>query len=172
MALLTDYTFRDTGITVKIRKISPMLAADVAAAMPEPLPPEQEVDYGEPVGKVKERNYSDPAYISAKAEHQKKVFMALQRVMIIRSIKVEGEEWKEDVAEYREFIEKHTGAPLAETEDLVVYVMRICIGSEDDLIELLGAITGRSQPTPEAVEAAKASFRGEIQGERPLEVSG
>lgn len=162
MSLLTDYTFRDTGITVKIRKISPMLAADVAAAMPEPLPPEQEVDYGEPKGVVMERNYSDPDYQAAKAEHQKKVFAALQRVMILRAIHVEGDEWKKEVTEYREFIEKHTGVPLEEKEDLVVYVMRVCVGSEDDLIELLGAITGRSQPTPEAIEAAKTSFRGEV----------
>jgi hypothetical protein len=156
---LTDFTFKDTGITVKIRKISPMLAADVAAAIPEPLPPEQTVDYGEPRGKVSERNYSDPGYLAQMALHNMEIFRALQRVMMLRSVVVEGDEWLKDVKEYRDFIEKHTGKPLDEPEDLVVYVLRICVGSEEDLEDLLNVITKRSQPTPEAVEAAKDSFR-------------
>jgi hypothetical protein len=156
---LTSFTFKDTGITVKIRKISPMLAADVAAAIPEPLPPEQTVDYGEPRGKVSERNYSDPNYLVQMAQHNIKVFRALQRVMILRSVTVDGDEWKAEVQEYRDFIEKHTDKPLDEPEDLVVYVLRICVGSEEDLNDFLSYVTRRSQPTPEAVEAAKDSFR-------------
>lgn len=162
MAKYVDYTFQDTGITVKLRKISPLLAADVAAAFPEPLPPQQEVDYGDPVGKVLERNYSDPEYLQEKAGYQKRIFGALQRVMILRAVVVEGEEWKEEVQEYRSFIEKHTGKPLDEPEDLVVYILRICIGSEEDLADLLTAITRRSQPTQEEVDSAKASFRGKV----------
>lgn len=158
--MLTDFTFKDTGITVKIRKVSPMLAADVAASMPEPLPPEQEVDYGEPRGKVMERNYSDPGYQAAVAAHQKKIFSALQRVIILRAVIVEGDDWKEEVKEYRDFIKKMTGVPLDEPDDLVVYVLRVCVGSEDDLTDLLSAITRRSQPTQEAIEQAKRSFRG------------
>ena len=157
--ILTDFTFKDTGISIKIRKISPMLAADVAAAMPDPLPPEQEVDYGEPKGKVLERNYSDPAYLQAKADHQRKIFQALQRVMILRSVHPMDENWMESVKEYRDFIQKTTGAPLDEPEDLVVYVLRVCVGSEDDLTDFLTAVTRRSQPTQEEVERAKASFR-------------
>lgn len=158
--MLTDFTFQDTGITVKIRKISPMLAADVNASMPEPLPPEQEVDYGEPRGIVKERNYSDPQYVNDLAAHKQKVFQALQRVMIKRAVIVEGEEWLDAVKEYRDFILEETGIPLAETSDLLVYVMRVCIGSNEDMTDLLSAITSRSQPTQEAIEQAKRSFRG------------
>ena len=32
--MLTEFIFKDTGKSVKIRKVSPMLAADVAAAYP------------------------------------------------------------------------------------------------------------------------------------------
>lgn len=156
--LLTDHTFRDTGITVKIRKISPMMAADVANAIPEPKPPLQEVDYGEPKGKVMEPNYSDPAYLAAKTAHQKRIFEVLQRVMIRRAVKVPGDEWQDEVREYREFIKEQTGVELDEPDDLVVYILRICVGSEDDLTELLTAITSRSQPTAEAIEKAKDSF--------------
>jgi hypothetical protein len=156
--MLTDFTFKDTGITIKIKKISPMLAADVSAAMPEPLPPEQEVDYGEPRGKVMERNFSDPQYTVDLQEHRKKIFQALQRVMIMRAVVVEGDEWKAEAQEYRDFMKANTGKDLDEPNDLVVYVLRICVGSEDDLSDLLMAITRRSQPTQEAIEQAKRSF--------------
>lgn len=157
--MLTDFTFKDSGISVRIRKISPMLAADVNASMPEPLPPEQEVDYGEPKGKVLERNYSDPRYQELLDAHKQKVFQALQRVMILRSVVVEGEEWHKDAQEYRQFIKAQTGAELDEPEDLVVYVLRVAVGSEEDLIDLIQAITRRSMPTPEVIQAAKESFR-------------
>jgi hypothetical protein len=158
--MLTDFTFKDTGITVKIRKVSPMLAADVNASMPEPLPPEQEVDYGDPKGKVMERNYSSPSYLADLQAHKVRIFTALQRVMILRAVVVEGEEWREEVREYRQFLQEQTGAPLDEPNDLVVYVLRLCVGSQEDLADLLTAITSRAQPTQEAIEQAKRSFRG------------
>jgi hypothetical protein len=158
--MLTDFTFKDTGITIKIKKISPMLAADVSAAMPEPLPPEQEVDYGEPRGKVMERNYSDPNYQSLVIEHRRKLYATLQRAMILRSVTVDGDDWKEDVKEYKSFIQSQTGGLVDEENDLVLYVTRVCVGSQADLNDLMAAITRRSQPTEEAVTAAKADFRG------------
>jgi hypothetical protein len=157
-----EFTFRDTGIRVKLHKISPMLAADVASAFPEPLPPEQPVDYGEPRGKVMERNYSDPEYLNIKKENNTKIFKALQRVYIIRAVEPIEEDWKAKAKEYRDFIEKHTGVPLDEKDDLVVYVLRVCVGSEQDLSELLESITSRSQPTEKVVQDSKDSFRGEV----------
>jgi hypothetical protein len=162
--MLTDFTFRDTGITVKIKKISPMLAADITEAMPAPQPPLNEVDYGEPKGKVLERNYSDPSYMDALIKHQLKINEVWRRVMILRGVVVEGDDWRKEVEEYRKFIAKQTGAHMTEPEDLVVYVLRICVGSDEDLAEMITAITRRSQPTQESVESAKQSFRGEIQG--------
>jgi hypothetical protein len=162
--MLTDFTFKDTGIIVKIRKISPMLAADVAASVPEPVPPMNEVDYGEPKGKVMEPNYSDPSYEQMKSARNQKVFSILQRVMILRSVVVEGEEWKAEVEDYRRFMWEQTGVHLEEKEDLVVYVLRLCVGSQEDLTDLLTAITSRSQPTQEAIEQAKRSFRSKAEG--------
>lgn len=154
-----DFTFRDTGITVKIRKISPMLVTDITESIPEPKPPLNEVDYGEPRGKVLEPNLQDPSYKMALQEHQHKIFLAWRRAMILRSVIIEGEDWKQDVQDYREFIKEQTGFPLDEPNDLVVYVLRICVGSEEDLGEMIQAITRRSQPTPEEIERAKSSFR-------------
>lgn len=156
---LIDFTFRDTGITVKIRKISPMLVTDIQESIPEPQPPLNEVDYGEPRGKVLEPNLQDPGYKLAMQEHQHRIFLTWRRAMILRSVLVEGEDWRQEVKEYREFIQEQTGHPLDEPNDLVVYVLRICVGSEEDLGELIQAITRRSQPTPEEIEKAKDSFR-------------
>jgi hypothetical protein len=155
--MLTDFTFKDTGITVKIKKVSPMLAADISASMPAPEPPYNLVDYGD--GKIKEENRQDPNFLSAVMEYQHKVFLLWRRMMILRAVVVEGEEWRAEVEEYRAFILRHTGKSVEEPEDLVVYVLGICLGSEEDLEELISAITRRSQPTREAVEAAKDSFR-------------
>lgn len=157
---LTAFTFRDSGITVKIRKVSPMIATDVARAFPDPNPPAQLVDYGEPKGKVLEANYSDPDYLKAKKANQEKMLEAIQRVYVLRGVVVEGDDWKEEVKEYREFMKEQTGVPVDEPSDLVVYVLRICVGSDGDLEDLLNAITRRSQPTPKEVDLAKGSFRG------------
>jgi hypothetical protein len=158
--MLTDFTFKDTGITVKIKKISPMVVDDVRSSIPEPLPPEQEVDYGEPRGKVMERNYSDPNYTLELREHERKASALVQKVIINRAVVLEGDEWKAEVQDYRNFILENTGQPLAEKDDLLVYILRICVGSNDDMNDLVDAIIKRSQPTQEAVEQAKRSFRG------------
>lgn len=159
-SVLTDFTFRDTGITVKIRKISPMLAADIAAAIPEPLPPENEVDYGPPKGKVKEPNLTDPDYQRKLLEHSRRVFIAWRRVMVMRAVDKDSlpDGWDEEVKQYRDFIREQTGKEIDEPEDLVVYILRICVGSEEDLGEFINAVTRRSQPTAEVIEQAKASF--------------
>lgn len=160
--MLYDFTFQDSGKKIQIRKISPMLAADVAASIPEPQPPMNEVDYGAPRGKVMEPNLSDPTYTQALKARQEKVFQALQRVMITRAVVLDGDEWKQEVADYRAFIQQETGSPLVEQNDLLVYVLRVCVGSQEDLADLLTAITTRSQPTQEEIERSKASFRGKV----------
>lgn len=157
---MTEFTFPDTGISVKVRKISPFLAADLAEAFPAPKPPEQEVDYGGEKGRVMEPNLSDPNYQYALRAYQQEITMKLQRVMIQRAIKPVDEDWEEDVAEYRAYIQESTGKPLSEESDLLVYVLRVCVGSQEDLQDLINVITRRSQPTPEGVQAAKNSFRG------------
>lgn len=162
MSLFTEFTFKDTGITLKIRKVSPMMADEIRRAIPEPQAPLQPVDYGAPKGVVMEANLSDPAYLDAHAKWQRDVAMKTQRLMILRAVKVEGEEWKADVAEYRAFMETNTGKPLEEENDLLVYINHICVGTQEDMVDFVTAITRRSQPTQEEVERSKASFRSQI----------
>src|ERR1035437_1696244 len=146
MSNLYDFTCKDSGIRIKIRKVSPMLAADVEASIPMPLPPEQEVDYGEPKGKVKERNLSDPEYLMQMQERSGAIFRSWKRALILRGTVLEGDDWKKEVKEYRAFIQESTGKPLDETDDKLVYVLRIAIGTFEDQDDLIQAITRRSQP--------------------------
>ena len=66
---LNPFTFKDTGITVQIRKVSPLLIMEVQKAMPVPKPPMQEVVYGDPddpgAKKVQEPNETHPDYLAA-----------------------------------------------------------------------------------------------------------
>lgn len=162
--ILTDFTFKDTGISIKIKKISPMLGADVNASMPEPEPPEQVVDYGEPKGKVMEQNLSDPAYARSMMEHRAQVFRVYRRVMVLRGVAAESlpDGWQDDVKVYRAFMEAQLGKVIDEPDDVVVYILRIAVGSEEDLEELIAAITRRSQPTQEVIDQAKATFQRQI----------
>lgn len=156
---LKYFKFQDTGITIQIRKVSPLLAVDVDASIPRPTPPLNKVDYGDGRGEVMEPNLSDPSYLKALEARQTEVGMAVIRATILRSVIINGAEWKDEVEEYRKFIQETTGAPLAEANDLYVYITRICTGSQDDLNDLITAITTRSQPTPEEIAKAKDSFR-------------
>lgn len=158
----TEFTFHDTGKVVKIRKVSPMLAIDIDASIPRPAPPTNRVDYGPPKGVVDEPNYNDPGYLAAVRERDARVGIAATRATILRGVTVEGDEWKKDVEEYRQFILETTGANLEEKNDLILYVLRVCVGSQEDMTDLITAITQRSQPTREGIERAKASFPGQV----------
>lgn len=156
---LKYFVFKDTGISIQIRKVSPLLAVDIDESIPRPTPPLNKVDYGDGRGEVMEPNLSDPSYNKALEKRQTEVGLAVIRATILRSVIVNGEEWKEEVKEYRKFIQDTTGAPLAEENDLYIYITRICVGTQDDLNDLVVAITSRSQPTPEEIAKAKDSFR-------------
>lgn len=162
MSNLYDFLCKDSGITIKIRKVSPMLAADIESSIPMPLPPEQEVDYGEPKGIVNERNLSDPEYLIRLQERSGEIFQKWKRALILLGVVLEGDAWKKDVKEYRAFIQETTGHPLEETNDKLVYTLRIAIGTFEDQDDLIHAITRRSQPTAEAIEEAKTSFQRKI----------
>lgn len=160
--MLTDFTFKDTGITVKIQKVSPMLAMDIDAAIPRPEPPLNEVDYGEGRGKVQEPNLQDPAYLKALDERTSQVGLAVIKATILRGVVVEADGWQAKVSDYRQFIQETTGKPLQEQSDLYVYITRLCVGTDEDLTDLVNAITKRSQPTQEEIERSKASFRSKV----------
>ncbi len=157
-----EFTFHDTGKVVKIRKVSPMLAIDIDASIPRPAPPTNRVDYGPPKGVVEEPNYNDPGFTEALSARNRRVGEMIRRAQVLRGVQVDGDAWQEEVKQYRAFMADTTGTPLAEASDLYLYVTRLCAGTNNDLTDLYTAITQRSQPTEEAVAAAKQSFPGDV----------
>ena len=160
-ALMT-HTFADTGMTVGIRKLSPLLRDDIDIALrrefPEPAPPVVDTELGPEV------NAADETYLKRRAEwmvaHVERRSERMLRVAIKRGIEVEVD--ADAVAALRADMAEQ-GVTL-DDDDKFVYVSRICIGSTEDLQELYDALTRRSMPTRQAVEAHKATFPGDVQG--------
>lgn len=156
---LTPFTFVDTGETVLIRKVSPMLVFQLSQDFPPPAAPLVEVDYGE-AGKEMEPNPSDPAHLDALRQYNQDFNLKVQRLMIKRGVVVNwDDEKRRKVTELRDFYRDEYGKELPK-DDHMVYVTMVCVGTEQDLEELLTRINRRSQPSEVAIKAATDTFPG------------
>lgn len=176
---LEDFTFEGTGITVKIRRVSPLLRDDIDAQL--------RIEFPQPEVPVVRRNYGteekpewieepDPMNAKYKEElrvwgiqHANRVGDKLLWVAVRRGVDLElTEEMKREVDEIREDL-RLVGVEL-DPSDKFVYITRIALGSTESLRELYDMIFSRSRPTREEVEAMKATFPGNVQEERHLQV--
>lgn len=162
---LYEFTLPDSGITLRYKRVSPMLLANLLRDFPEPAPPLVEVDYGD--GEKKwEPNPADPAYQRAVTEHE----IDLNLIGIATAIEegIVAVVPHAEVQAYRDRYRDRTrtascpeGKELRGS-DLLVYVQYICAGSEDDLNALLEAMGQRSHPTESGVGEAAATFPGQV----------
>src|SRR5262245_7100307 len=88
VAPLPEHTFKDSGITIHIRKVGPTtqqrLAQQILKDMPEPEPPKVETELGVEV------NAADPAYIAARDAWQTQTQLELtNRLMLIAALEAE-----------------------------------------------------------------------------------
>lgn len=154
---LEEFTF-DTGITVQVRKTSPMLVSDIQKKFPPPPPPLNKVDYGD--GNIKlEPNASDPAYIETLKAYQQEIEEKIRRVMIQRGVECEVDHLA--VQDLRHQMRQEFDLEL-DPDDKFVYVAYICVGTAEDYNDLIQLITRRSQPTEDTVQAAVDSFRSHV----------
>lgn len=170
---LTPFTFTDTGRTVSIRKVSTLLRAEVRRqvlrdpAYAEPQPPQVEVDYGD--GKIKSPHTGHPEYVKLRAAWNARVNEAvgerLKPIAIRRGVVADVD--AEAVASVRADMAE-LGVPLDAYDDAYVYVAFVCVGSEDDWVDLLRAIFERSAPSEEAVQAHISTFPGDVRGQGPV----
>lgn len=152
---LTDFTFPDSGVTVSIKRLSPILLNDIRKAIrreaPKPKPPMHNVNYG---GNIKEEeNPNDPAYLEALTEYN-----ALVGELFVDRLIRYGVECQVDAEAVRELRESAPDLELPDN-DKVLYVSRICIQTNADLTALQEAILARSQPTEAAIGGAAEKFR-------------
>lgn len=155
------HTFKDTGVIVRIRKVSPLLLLRLREDFPPPKPPMQEVDYGD--GKKKlEPNTAHPEYVAAQETYGLEMEKRLNHLLIKRGVKLDWTpEMKAEVQEVRDLYEEETGRAMNE-DDTFVYVSYIAIGTDKDLEELLEAIMRRSGPTEAAAEEAADRFKSPV----------
>ena len=161
---LTPYTFKDTGISVKIRKVSPMLIMEVQKAFPSPKPPMQEVVYGDPgepgARTVEEPNEAHPDYLVAIDEYNLELEAKVRHLMFKRGVIINLDEvQKQEVKELRAEWKEMFGVDLSGS-DKYVYISYIAIGTDADMEELQEVIMRRSQPTEAAIAESKAGFQG------------
>jgi len=164
---LPTFTFKDTGITVGLRKLSPYVGDQIGKAIrkerPAPKPPLNEVDYGDGK-KVSEENTADASYQRALAEYEQWVaFEAGQRTIravLDYAIALDTDQVDADAVAQARAMMAAIGAPLDDDiSDRDVYIKYVCLGTQEDLSDLLEAATRRSQPTEAAIAENVTAFR-------------
>jgi hypothetical protein len=94
------YTFPDSGETIWVRRVSPLLAVKLRRAKKPPQPPMQKVNYGtpeKPEWKEKE-NVASPQYLLDLQEYNAQLERSMQRLLIRRGTMVDmTDEIKEEI---------------------------------------------------------------------------
>lgn len=161
---LTPFVFKDTGIQVMIKKVSPFLIMEVEKSFPPPEPPMQEVIYGDPddpgAKRVHEPNESHPEYQKDLEEYETELEFKLRQVIIERGVVIVlDEEQKGEINELREYW-KETFDRDIPLNDKMLYITHIAVGTGPDVEDLITAISSRSQPTEAETSLNKAGFQG------------
>lgn len=166
---LPEHTFKDSGITIRFRKIGPAtqqrLAQQVQKEMPEPDPPLVDTELGQ------EPNPADPAYQAAMQDWQRQTGLALNdRLMAFAALEAEIEidaALQAQIARTRRHLEylgiwQDDERLTQEENDRILYVLHIACASPDDLREFGQALMQRSVPTEEAVQRHITTFPGDV----------
>ena len=167
---LPQHTFKDTGITIGIRKVGPSTQQSIARSimrdMPKPPIPMVETELGP------EPNPADPAYIAAMEQWQQETRSELtRRLMLIAALEADvtiDDAARADMARRRRSMQL-AKTPYEDDPDLtpeenerVFYVLYVAAGTPEDLGEFGEVVMRRSVPTEEAVQEHIATFQGNL----------
>ena len=157
---LHPYTTKDGGISLQIRKVSPLVATEIRKRFPPPVPPLAKVDYGE--GRFEmEPNADSPLHKAATEIYQLELEEKVRRAYLKLGCIVIVD--KEAVQQARDVMNE-IGIDLSADTDEFVYINYVAIASAEDYNELIQAIISRSIPSEADVKAASDTFRSDIQG--------
>jgi len=166
---LPEHTFKDSGITIRIRKVGPTtqqrLAHIIKQEFPAPPVPIVETELG------KEPNAADPQYMIDKDAWETQTNTELtNRLLLIAAL--EAEVMIDDRARAEIARKKRHLALIGITEDYpdltpeenerVFYILHVCAASPEDLGEFGAAVLRRSVPTEEAVQSQIATFQRDL----------
>lgn len=152
---MQEITLKDSNITVKVRKVSPLLFLEIRKQFPPPKPPLNKVT--DLNGKdAWEENKAHPDYLQALSDYEDSLNTKVQDLMFRRGVEVEVN--SEAVNELKAFW-KETFDKELEGNDRDIYIRYVVIQSTDDFNQLYEAIMEKSQPTAEDINAAKQGFK-------------
>ncbi len=167
-ALLPEYTFMQSDITVRIKRLGPFTIDEIQAKLKKqkspPQPPEIWVSYGD--SNRLERNFADPAYAADKAIYdewlQERMGEELLELICSYSV-VPIEDHSEEIQSKREMLELIHGKEAADLlSDMYIFVRHVCILSSEALVDFRDFVLGRSHPTPEVVQEHLNAFPGNV----------
>ena len=180
------HTFKDSGVTVRLHKLSPMTSQEIMTAVQreradtKPEPPMFEVDYGK--GKIEQPNVSHPVYQELlqrwQTECNTEANRRLFRLACLAAVEVEMTAdvqaviaRKKRLMRIAAKLEWEDDPDLEQDEnDQIFYITHIACASPDDIQEFYAAIALRSQPTEAAIEQHKQSFRSDVEGSERVEL--
>lgn len=156
-------TLPETGIEVRIRKVSPLLITELERQFPQPRPPVNYVDYGDGK-KVAEENKADPDYEKTLDEYNRQHEARLRHLLIARGVFYElSADNVREVKDLKKFWKDSFNKDLEGT-DLEVFVAYLAVATPEDMNLLISAILNRAQPTPETISEAEDRFRPSLSG--------
>lgn len=176
---LPTHTFKDSGITVRLHKLSPMTSQEIIAAVrreladTRPEPPRFEVDYGK--GKIEEPNEAHPVYQRLLKEWESSVQSLanerLFRTACLVAVELDIDDgWRAHVRVLRRQLRATAKIDFVDDPDLeqdendqIFYITHHACKSVEDIKEFYQAIAMRSQPTEAAIDQHKQSFRSDVQ---------
>jgi len=175
---LPEYTFEDSGITIRFRKIGPAtqqrLAEQIMREYPKPDPPVIATELGD------EPNPADPAHLSALKDWEQltnaKLSERMLHVAALESDVVIDDAARQEIARRKRSL-AYAGTAWVDDEQLdadenerLFYILHVVCTATEDLQAFGRAVTARSVPTEEAVQRHLATFPGDLPGARPVQL--
>jgi len=173
---LPEHTFKDAGVTVRLRKLSPSTLQDMQRSVEKEWKASDDADKHEPqppiieADGIVEKNEADPTYQTEHVAWQVRVNAEVnRRLYVIAALyAVEMDIDHDQVAELRRMYQL-TGVEVEEDErltqderDRVFYLTRILIATPEDRVEFTQAVTARIQPSEEDIKAHADSFSSDV----------
>lgn len=161
-----DFTFPDSGVTIKLRKVNPYIVAEARSQLnrSRPKPPTRIVTEEGPLKGTEEVMDRDPDYIEEVRKWEATVDERIMQLQIRRGVvEIKVENWKDEVQQLRDDMAEIGADKTLPTDDTVTFICYIAASTAEDLQDFIGAIAMRSQPSAEGVDAAKESFRASVE---------
>ncbi len=151
---LFNHTTKDGGVTLQIRKVSPLVATEIRKRFPSPRPPLARVDYGD--GRFEmEPNPDSPSHKTAMEDYQllleEKIRRAYLKLGCIATPDLE-------MVQATRAAMSEIGIDLTNDSDEFVFINYVAVASAEDYSDLIQAIISRSVPNEADIQAASDTF--------------